>query len=468
MTRLCSETLHLLPSPLERPNPSHAHLHTKIMHFGLGAFARCHLLDYLARLGDEAWGVLGVSLRSTAQKTLLAPQDYLYTTLNQSEDGVRAQVIAVLKGILVAPQEQEAVLAALASPETAIVSLTITEKGYCFNGATGRLERAHPDIIHDLANPRTPRSALGYLVEGLRLRQAAGFMPFTVLCCDNLTQNGARVKALVCELAQVQSPALATWIAQHGAFPSTMVDRIVPAQTPAVKAQAFALHGLEDEAALAHESFCQWVIEDNFVDNNRPPFEKVGVEIVQDVTPFEAMKLKMLNGAHSAIAYLGQVYGLETVAQVMGIAAHRQYIWQLWAEIMPFIEGVKGKELQDYAMALEKRFLNPHLHHKTAQIAMDGSQKLPPRLLHTLMARRAKNLASPALSRAIALWMYYVCAFEINDPLAAMIKAATKNQDPVGALLALEAIFPKILSEDEAWRREVRAAFSAVSDQLTS
>jgi fructuronate reductase len=224
-----------------------------------------------------------------------------------------------------------------------------------------------------------------------------------------------------------------------------MVDRIVPAQTIAVKQQAAELLGLRDEAALAHERFTQWVIEDNFVDNIRPAFALVGVQMVHDVTPYEAMKLKMLNGAHSAIAYLGQINGLETVDQVM--KTHKAYIWDLWREIIPHVDGFSKAELIDYAHSLEKRFLNPHLHHKTAQIAMDGSLKLPPRVLNTIIERRAKGMPTPALNKAIAYWMKYVCDFEISDPLSEKLKAVKTPRD----LLMIEAIFPQSLREDEVW-----------------
>jgi fructuronate reductase len=403
----------------------------KIVHFGIGAFARCHLLDYMDRLGAQGWGVLGVSLRSPDQKTILEPQDYLYSVLEQSENGEKIKVISALKGVLVAQENPQALLKALISPEIAIVSLTITEKGY----------------VGDYA--------IGFLVEALRLRFEAGLKPFTVLCCDNLSQNGSKVKALVLALALKKNPNLVQWIEEQGKFPATMVDRIVPAQTPVVKQKAAELLGHKDEAALATESFTQWVIEDDFVDNNRPPFEKVGVQMVQDVAPFEQMKLKMLNGAHSAIAYLGQVHALETVDEVM--KTHKSFIWQLWDEIIPCVEGFTQDELMDYAESLEIRFLNPHLRHKTEQIAMDGSLKLPLRLLGTIAQRRAKSLPTPALNKAITYWMQYVTNFDISDPLSATLKAVKNPRE----LLYIKAIFPLALRQDEAWIKEVLASFKA-------
>ena len=432
-----------------------------IVHLGLGAFYRAfgavYVAEAMAASGGD-WGIVGVSLKNPTIRNALAPQNWAYTSVTLAENGESTQVIDVLENVLVAPENPAAVLEAMADPGVKIVSLTVTEKGYCHNPATGELALDHPDIAHDLMQ-ELPRSALGFLVRALACRRAAGVPPFTVLSCDNLPENGALVRKIVLDFAHLIDPSLAQWIAGNARFPATMVDRITPATTSADITRLKAMTGLYDGAPVMHEPFRQWVIEDNFVEDMRPDFGAVGVEMVEDVTGFEQMKLRMLNGSHSALAYLGYLAGHETVSDTVADPAFTAYVRQLWGEIMPVVRAPQGFDLRDYAQALMKRYANPKIRHRTWQIAMDGSQKLPQRLLGSLEANIAAGKPAPGLCLAVAAWMYYVGGIdqsgqpiEVKDPMAERLRAisdaATTPADKVAALLSLSEIFPAELAEN--------------------
>lgn len=445
-----------------------------IVHLGLGAFARAHLALYTEDTGETGWGLLGVSLQRPDQRDHLAPQDCLYTALERRPEGTAARIVTCLTGVLVAPEDPEAVLAAMSAEATRIVTLTITEKGYCHDPATGRINWSHPTIAHDLANPATPKGAIGFMVEALRRRRTAGLSPFTVLCCDNLPANGRVVRGLVLEFTERADPALAAWIAAEGAFPCAMVDRIVPATTVADIAEAEALTGFADAAPVVHEPFRQWVIEDHFVGGARPAWETVGAEMVAEVEPYEHMKLRLLNGAHSALAYLGYLAGHETIAETMADPALAGFVERLWRdEILPVVPPPPGADLGAYVAALDARFRNPAIRHRTWQIAMDGSQKLPQRLLGTVRERQAQGLPLPCLALVIAAWVRYVggidetgAPIDVRDPLAERLRAVQETAPDaaarVRAVLSLPEIFGTDLPQDAAFVAAVTEAYAAL------
>jgi fructuronate reductase len=445
---------------------------TGIVHLGLGAFARAHLAVYTEDTQSPEWGILGVSLQRPDQRDLLAPQDCLYTAVERGPEGATTRVVTCLTGVLVAPEDPEAVLAAMSAESTRIVTLTITEKGYCHDPATGRLNLAHPTIAHDLAHPEAPRGAIGFLVEALRRRRAAGLRPFTVLCCDNLPANGRVVAKLVEAFAAQREAGLAAWIAAEARFPCSMVDRIVPATTPADVAEVAALTGFADAAPVVHEPFRQWVIEDRFVDGARPHWEAAGAQFVTEVEPFEHMKLRLLNGAHSALAYLGYLGGYETIAETMADPGYAGFVERLWRdEIVPVVPPPPGTDLLAYVAALEARFRNPAIRHRTWQIAMDGSQKLPQRLLGTIRERLERDLPLPCLALVIGGWIRYVSGadergepIDVRDPLAERLRAVQAEwpEDPAGrvkAVLAIEQIFGPDLPADRRFVATVTAAY---------
>ncbi len=479
MTRLSAATLASLPATVRRPAYDRASLRPGIVHLGLGAFARGHLAEYTEDALEKrfgAWGIVGASLQRPDQRDRLKPQDGLYTLLKLAPAGPELRVIGSVLDVLVAPEGPSALLARIASPDTRIVSLTVTEKGYCHDPATGRLRADHPDILHDLENPEAPRSAVGILVAGLRLRRAEGRSPFTVLCCDNLPSNGHVLRGLVRDFAALTDDGLAAWIEAEGAFPATMVDRIVPATTEADIAEVAKLIGLDDAAPVIGEPFRQWAIEDTFVEG-RPDWHDVGAQMVSEVAPFEFMKLRMLNGAHSSLAYLGYLAGHETVAEASGDPVFARFLAGLWGEIIPTVPAPQGVVLADYARDLLVRFQNPAIRHRTWQIAMDGSQKLPQRLLGTIRERLKAGGGIDHLALGVAAWMRYVTgidekggAIEVRDPLAAELKrraeAAGRDAAALSAsLLGIGAIFGTDLPGEERFTKPVAAHLAALFDK---
>lgn len=469
MTRLSSATLAALPATVRRPGYDRAALTPGIVHLGLGAFARAHLCEFTDdALETEfgAWGITGASLQRPDQRDRLKPQDGLYTFLKRAPAGPELRVIGSVLGVLVAPESPQALVAKLAAPESRIVSLTVTEKGYCHDPATGRLRADHPDIVHDLADPGAPRSAIGLIVAGLAARKAAGLGPFTALCCDNLPSNGHVLAGLVRDFAALRDDKLAAWIEANGAFPSTMVDRIVPATTEADIAEAASLLGQDDAAPVIGEPFRQWAIEDRFV-AGRPRWDVVGAQMVSEVAPFEFMKLRMLNGAHSSLAYLGYLAGHETVADASRDPVFARFLQGLWDEIIPTVPAPQGVDLKAYAGDLLARFQNSAIRHRTWQIAMDGSQKLPQRLLGTIRERLKAGAPIDHLALGVAAWMAYVAgtdekgaAIDVRDPLAAEFatraKAAGRNAAALSeALFGLGAIFGDDLPREDRFTQAV-------------
>ena len=451
-------------------------LRVGIVHLGLGAFVRAHQLIYT----DEAlaqdfgpWGYAGVSLQRPDQRDRLAPQDGLYTALQRDGLDLKARIVGALKATLVAPENPQAVVGVMAERDTRIVSLTVTEKGYCHDPATGRLDETHPDIRHDLENPGAPRTAIGLMVAAMERRRAAGLGPFTALCCDNLPPNGRLVSALVRDFAALRDDGLAAWIEAHGAFPSTMVDRIVPATTDADIDAAAEATGLHDAGPVTHEPFRQWVIEDVFVDGARPRWELAGAQIVSDVAPYEHMKLRLLNGSHSALAYLGYLAGRETIVDAVSDPALRAFVAALWREeIIPVVPAPAGVDLRGYVDDLLARFSNPAIRHRTWQIAMDGSQKLPQRILSTIRDRLAQGLPIPRLALTVAAWIRFVGGvdeagrpIDVRDPLAARLRDAldAAGADPaarVQAVLHQEAVFGTDLPQSQPFVRAVTDAYA--------
>ena len=439
----------LHPKPLARSGPSPK---VGIVHLGLGAFFRAHgavyIKEAMARSGGN-WGVVGVSLRSPGVRDLLTPQGGLYLAVESSGDGLKPQVIDIVTDVLVAPEDPVAVLDAMAAEDTRIVSLTVTEKGYCRGSGPGALDLDHPDIRRDLTDP-LPRSAPGYIVRALDIRRQRGLRPFTVLSLDNLPGNGRLTQRIVTELAAQVDPAVADWIERACCFPSTMVDRIVPATTPALIDRLKVEFAVADPGAVFHEPFRQWVIEDRFVDDERPDLEAAGAQLVDNVEPFEHMKLRMLNGTHSALAYIGSLAGYETVADAMGDQAIAGMLESTWHdEIIPTLVPPPGVDLVRYAGRLAERFRNPEIRHLLEQIATDGSQKLPQRILDPLFENLAAGRPYDKLLTVVAAWARFLQSRAegggINDPLAEKLASVVQNArgdaQLVACLLAVREVF---------------------------
>ena len=446
--RLSDKTLKALPSPVAAPRYDRTAITPGIVHLGVGAFHRAHQAAYVDEClaaGELGWGIVGASLQSASTADALGPQDGLYTLAERGSDGERLRVIGSIEEVLVAPHDPGRLLDALTDPDIRIVTLTITEKAYLRNAA-GDLDTRHPGIVADLANPATPQTAHGFLVEALARRRAAGAKPFTILSCDNLPSNGATLHRLLVQFAALRDADLAKHV-ESVSCPSSMVDRIVPATTDADRARVSKTLGVEDAWPVMTEPFRQWVIEDDFP-TGRPDWERLGVEMVRDVRPFEEMKLRLLNGAHSSIAYLGLLAGHDTVAKSFGDPVIRGFVQALWAEAAPTLPRDAGLDPQKYVAALTERFDNTALQHRTAQIANDGSQKLPQRILGTVLDRLAAGAGADRLMLAVAAWIRAVelrgtklpsghFTDPLDAPLAKIAQTAQPAKDTVATVFEL-------------------------------
>jgi fructuronate reductase len=435
-----------------------------IVHLGIGAFHRAHQAvfteDAMAAAGGD-WGIVGVAPRSVTVLDALRAQDGLYSVTTIADEGRSARVIGAFAGLRHAASDPDAIVALLADPAIRIVTLTVTEKGYRLDPATGRL-LLDDEMRGDLGTERPPRTVPGLLIRGLAARRRADAGPIALVSCDNLPSNGHRLRGLVEHLAAVTS--MSDWVHENVTFPGTMVDRIVPASTAETLAVAYGELGLRDEAALGGEPYSAWVIEEDFP-AGRPAWEKAGAVMTDDARPWERLKLRSLNGVHSAIAYLGALAGRETIAGSLAIpgmtATMRRFIAD---DIAPSLTPPPGVDAIEYGEQVLRRFGNAALEYRTVQVATDGSQKLPQRVLHTVIDRRAAGATPRWGTMVIAAWMRYTLgvaddgrALPLDDPLAHLIRdrlaaAPGTPEGVVDALLGLETVFAPELAGDDTVR----------------
>ena len=439
-----------------------------IVHLGLGAFFRAHQAVYtqdaMAAAGGD-WGIVGVAPRSVTVLDALRAQDGLYSVTTLSAADRSARVISVLTELLHAAADPDAVVARIADPAIRVVTLTVTEKAYRLDPATGRL-LLDDDLRADLGTDRPPRSVPGLLVRGLAARHRAGAGPIALVSCDNLPGNGHRLRGLVTQSLRHLPDAgrLTDWVAANVSFPGTMVDRIVPATTAETLDIAARELGLTDLAAVHGEPYTQWIIEDDFP-GGRPAWDAAGAVLAGDPGPWERLKLRTLNGVHSAIAYLGAVAGRDTIAAALTIPGLEDAMRRLIAEdIAPSLTPPEGITTIGYGEEVLHRFANPAIGHRTVQVAMDGTQKLPQRVLDTIAARRATGATPRWATLVVAAWMRFVQGtaddgreLPLDDPLAPKIRsllaAAPSTPDAVvGALLSLDTVFTAELAADETVR----------------
>ncbi|OKH86810.1 mannitol dehydrogenase family protein [Thalassospira sp. TSL5-1] len=449
-----------------------------IVHIGVGAFHRAHQAVYtqqamLAAGGD--WRIIGVTPRSTDIADQLNAQDGAFCVIVRNPAGDECQTIYTISHVLAAARELDAVLDALSDPAIRIVTLTVTEKAYGIDRQAMKVLSDHPAIAHDLAHPGQPTGVIGILTEALRRRRDAGNAPFTCLCCDNLPENGAVLRAGMVDFASRLDADLGEWIAQNVHFPSSMVDRITPASTDATYETVRAMTGHNDACAVETEPFSQWVIEDDFP-TGRPAWEKAGVLMVDDVRPYEHMKLRMLNGTHSLIAYLGQLAGYKYVRDVMADEDCAKLVHAHMLAAAQTLVPVAALDFASYADDLVARFQNPAIAHETRQIAMDGTEKLPQRLLHPAQdaLKEGKEIATYAI--AVAFWMAYLHKLvvqrngnDISDPRQAEIIAALSGkaaaQDIYNALSQLPGLFPQSLLSSSVWMQAVVSRLDCILTQ---
>jgi mannitol 2-dehydrogenase len=458
MTRLNKKTLAMLPSNVAVPAYDRDSITPGIVHIGVGGFHRAHeavyLDDLMALGGANDWGICGVGLRSEdrAMHDALVPQDCLYTVVTRSAEGDQARIVGSLIHYLFAPEEETTVRALLASPQIRIVSLTITEGGYG-------------------ASSQQPGNVFDYLAEALNQRRLKSIPPFTVLSCDNLQHNGTVARDALLTYASRQNADLAAWIAQNVAFPNCMVDRITPQTTESDRHLARTEFGLEDAWPVVCEPFRQWIIEDKFSDG-RPEWERVGVQFVSDVAPYESMKLQLLNGSHFALAYLGFMAGFTTVPVAMADPPFRRFIQQLMdKEVTPLLSPVPGIDLSDYKATLLTRFDNPAIKDQITRLCLDGSSKFPKFLLPSLREALATGGPHRLLTLALAGWLRYLDgraengqSYTIDDPQAERLTAAARvgRHDP-RPLLALTDIFGS-LAQSAVFVQQLSTDLAALYD----
>jgi fructuronate reductase len=440
-----------------------------IVHLGIGAFHRAHQASYtehaIAAEGGD-WGICGVTQRSPAVVEQLAPQDGLYTLSQRDGAGESLRVIGAVRETLWVQANPDAVSERMAAPATRVISLTVTEKGYHHDPATNRLAFDHPAVAADLADGGS-RTAVGQVAGGLARRRAEDGGPVTVLCCDNLPHNGQVLRGLVADFVahSAHPDGLGDWIEANVRFPSTMVDRITPATTAEDLDRIAAALGARDEGAVVTEPFTQWVIEDDFA-AGRPAWERGGAILTADVRPYEQIKLRLLNGSHSTLAYLGRLADCEFMADaVRPDAPFAAVVRRLMTiDLAPTLTVPDGFDLTAYQDQLFERFANPELRHRTSQVAMDGSQKLPARLLAPILERRRAGDEPVAATLAVAAWMRCVSArrsdsgraLTVDDPLADEIaerlRGSEEAETVVDTLLGFEQIFDAGLAADAQWR----------------
>jgi fructuronate reductase len=476
LTRLSLATLDRLPASVARPAYDVSTIEIGIVHFGPGAFFRAHQAAYYDALlaKDARWGVCAVSLHSVGVRDALSPQNGLYS-LAVLDVETRLQVIGAVREVLVAPAAPDQVLARLTSPAVRLVTLTVTEKGYGLD-ANGVLDLNDPAVRHDLEAPgASPKSVIGWLIAGLEGRRAAGLEPFVTLSCDNLADNGGKLRRAVIAFAQASGRAdLAAWITAKAWFPSSMVDSITPATDDALRARVAAALGVEDAWPIQREAFTQWVIEDALGPDG-PDLAAAGAVLTTDVSLYERAKLRLLNGPHSSLAYLGLLAGLTTVSEAIAEPRLMAFITRLMREdIAPSLKADAGLDLSVYSAAIISRFANPALRHELAQIAWDGSKKLPIRLLGTVSDAFAAGRSVARLALPVAAWMLFVRThlakgLTLIDPLAPVLAECVKGapDEDVDRFFSATDLFAQLGASTDDFRTAVAAAHQRLrSDPL--
>ena len=455
---------------LKIPSYDRKSVTTGIVHFGPGAFHRVHQACYIDDVlhSDPRWGICEVSLHSTGVRDALAPQECLYTIAILDEQS-SYRVIGSVKEVLVAPESPSAVLERMVDPAARIITATITEKGYCLD-KEGGLDFSHPDIAHDLQDPGAPRTFVGFLARALRMRHDLGHEAFNVISCDNLADNGHRLRRAVLEFIRSSDPALADWVEKEVPFPCTMVDSITPATDDALRARVKEALGVEDLWPVQREFFSQWVIE-NTLRGPQPDWAAVGVTVTDDVAGFERAKLRLLNGAHSTLAYTGSLAGYDTVSSAMGDGALATFVRRMMHEdVRAGLAAPKGLDLDGYIEAVLRRFRNPTIRHLLSQIAWDGSQKLPFRTLPAISENLAAGRSIARLCVPLAAWFHFIRRQvrherQIVDPLAARLTELAQrcNGGPAGdvaTFLSLEKVFSAELAANETFRAALESAYA--------
>jgi fructuronate reductase/mannitol 2-dehydrogenase len=456
------------------PGYDRAALTPAVLHFGVGGFHRAHQALYFEELAHEGvtdWGVIGVGVHRREMKEVLSAQDNLFTVIERDRDHDHARVIGCMTDYLYAPEDHAAVLAALSDPRIKLVTLTVTGTSYPVNAHTGAFEPGGEEIQHDIDHPHEPCSVFGYVVEGLRLRRAAGVAPFTVLSCDNVAHNGQTTRTAITSLARMVDPELADYIESAVQFPSSMVDRITPSTSPADQEEMAEQFEVDDRWPVLTEPFRQWIIEDKFC-NDRPPLNRVGVDFVEDVGPYELMKTRLLNGSHCPLGYAGLLLGYETSDQAIDDPDIHLFIEDLMAEVEQLIPPVPGIDLMEYRRTLLERFSNPRVGDRLERLAGRGSTKMASYVLPSLQAARGEGNEHPYLSLSVALWISYLGGvddqghqLDVVDPMLDILQPLARAGD-VRGFLSQPAVFGS-MGREQPFVAEVQQLVALVNREGT-
>jgi mannitol 2-dehydrogenase len=475
--RLNMANLPRLPSAVHIPRYERSGIEPGIVHIGVGGFFRAHqavYLDDLLSAGGTTppWGVCGIGLlqQDARMRDALRPQDCLYTVLECGAAGERARVIGSMIQYLYAPEDLEAAIEKMASAETRIVSLTITESGYYLDHATGGFDASHPDIVRDLEHPHQPRCSFGYLAEALDRRRRSGQPPFTVMSCDNLQQNGDVARRMMLAFLELRDPALRAWVELHCAFPNSMVDRITPVTEDRHRALLMERYGLEDAWPVVTEPFRQWVIEDNFT-GGRPAWERAGAELTSDVLPYEKIKIRLLNAGHQAICHMGRLLGYQTVHEAVADAQIRLLLVRLMDdEISPLLPAAAGMELEDYKKTLLERFANPAINDQLSRIGMEGSARMPKFVFPSIVEQLERDGPVQLLTFTVACWFRCLAGRDdegreipLVDPASGTLRdrAHRGGADP-RPLLATPGLFPESLARSSLFVAHLGESLAAL------
>lgn len=476
MTTLNARSLDLVRSGVPTPTYDRAVLRTGIVHFGVGGFHRSHMAMTLDRLMNEGlaseWGICGVGLLEGDMKLrdVFAQQDCLYTLVLKHPDGVREpSVIGSIREYLFAPDDPEVVIEKLAHQDTRIVSLTITEGGYNFDRVTGEFMSSTPAVAADLQEGAVPSTVFGFVTEALRRRRERGLSPFTVLSCDNIQGNGHVAQEMFVTFARLKDPELAGWMNHHVAFPNSMVDRITPVTSNEDVDEVSELIGLDDQWPVVAEPFFQWVIEDNFP-LGRPPFEKVDVQLVDDVEPYELMKLRLLNASHQGLTYFGYLSGYRYAHEAVQDPAIAHFLLAYMdREATPTLQPVPGVDLHAYTHTLIERFSNPEVKDTLARLCAESSDRIPKWLIPVVHDRLAQGGDVTLSAAIVASWARYAEGvdeqgepIDVVDPLKEELIpiAQSQRQNPL-AFIQNKKLFGN-LSEDERFTRPYLAALESL------
>ena len=461
LIQLNQENLSSLATHISCPNYERSSIKTGVVHIGVGGFHRSHQAYYMHQLLEDPqnanWGICGIGLREGDRKiaSVLKQQDGLYTLITQHPDGKEtSEIIGSITDFIFAYESPVLAIDKMAHSDTKIVSLTITEGGYNFDTNTGNFNFDTPDIEHDLQHPNTPKTVFGFLTTALRKRRDNGLAPFTILSCDNIQHNGEVTRKMLLSFVQEQDPSLCKWIEKEVCFPNSMVDRITPVTPDASIDFLKKKYHLKDDWPIVCEPFIQWVIEDDF-SNGRPPLEKLGVHIVADVTPYEKMKIRLLNSGHSVLGIPGALHGYQTINACMEDPLFASFMRAFMdKEVSPLLDKVDGIDLTAYKNSLEERFANPNIKDGVSRICSESSAKLPKFLLPTLLENLQRGGSIKYASFVLAAWCYYSDkGVDLNNSRLEIIdyrkeelhqSANQTQQDPL-SFLRLTSVFGDLL-----------------------